>query len=170
MSADTSEANVKKLAGLIKGIKVAMLTTQCDDGTLRSRPMVTQEADFDGTLWFFTRADTPKCDEVGHHQQVNVSYASPDDQRYVSVSGKGQLVRDRAKIKELWNPVLKAWFPQGLDDPQLALIRVDAEKAEYWDSASSTLVHLVGFVKAVATGTPYRPGDNAKVDLHAQKT
>lgn len=162
----SEEANIKKLAELIKGIEVAMLTTVAEDGTLRSRPMVTQKAEFDGTLWFFTPAGAPKVGEVGHDRRVNVSYASPDDNRYVSVSGTAELVRDRQKIEELWNPVLKAWFPDGLQDPELALLRVNPERAEYWDSPSSTLVHLVGFVRAVATGKPYRPGENEKLDLH----
>jgi general stress protein 26 len=131
MTGDTPEQNVKKLAGLIKGVKVAMLTTRCPDGSLRSRPMLTQEADFDGTLWFFTRAQAPKVGEVERHEQVNVSYAAPEDERYVSVSGTARLVRDPRKIKELWNPAYKAWFPQGLDDPELALLRVEAERAEY---------------------------------------
>src|SRR5947209_4501709 len=168
MSSQTAtDSDVAKLGKLIKGIKVAMLTTACPDGTLRSRPMVTQEAECDGTLWFFTRADMPKADEVQRNEQVNVSYASPDDQRYVSVSGTAQVVRDPGKIKELWHPLLKAWFPEGPDDPQLALLRVDVEKAEYWDAPSSTWVHLVGFAKALATGQPYSPGENKKLDLRS---
>ena len=134
---------IEHLARLIRGIKVAMLTTASADGSLRSRPMATVEAEFDGTLWFFTRADAPKVEEVQHEEQVNVSYVVADDQRYVSVSGRAVLVVDREKINELWNPLYKAWFPQGLDDPQIALLRVDAEKAEYWDARSSAMVQLV---------------------------
>ena len=157
--------NIKKLRELIKDIRFAMLTTVEEDGTLRSRPMATQELEFDGDLWFFTYGKAPKMDEVQHHQQVNVSYAEPKDQKYVSISGTGQLVRDRQKIEELWNPLYKAWFPQGLDEPDLALLKVSAEKAEYWDSPSSKVVRLVGFVKAVVTGERIgNPGDNQKID------
>ena len=159
------DAAVQKLGAMIKDIEVAMLTTVDADGTLRSRPMVTQKTDFDGDLWFFTRADSAKVDEVRRAEQVNLSYAAPDKQRYVSVSGTARLVRDRAKAEELWHPLLKAWFPGGLDDPDLALLKVSVERAEYWDSPSSTVVHLVGFVKALATGQPYTPGENQKVDL-----
>jgi len=162
--ADHAES-VKKLGALIKDIQMAMLTTIDDDGSLRSRPMATQQAEFDGTLWFFTRAEAPKVDEVRQDRRVNVSYAEPKGQRYVSVSGTAELVRDPAKNKELWNPLLKAWFPKGLEDPELALIKVSVEKAEYWDSHSSTMVHLIGYLKAAATGQPYRPGQHEKVDL-----
>ena len=161
---DRSES-VAKIAKLIKGIRIAMLTTAETDGTLRSRPMATQEAEFDGTLWFFTSADSPKVDEVEHDQNVNVSYAKPDDQAYVSLSGRARLVRDSAKINELWNPLLKAWFPDGKDDPKLALLNVDVDQAEYWDSPAGGVVALAGFVKAAVTGKPAKGGGNEKVEL-----
>lgn len=165
--ADRSES-IKKLGEMIEDIEFAMLTTAEPDGTLRSRPMATQQVEFDGDLWFFTRASSPKVDEIEQEHNVNVSYAAPDKQRYVSVSGRARLVRDKNKIKELWSPELKAWFPEGLDDPDLALLKVTAEQAEYWDSTSSTVAHLIGFVKAVATGATYQPGENEKINLKAE--
>lgn len=157
--------NVRKLADLIKDIRVAMLTTAGDDGSLRSRPMATQQDEFAGVLWFFTKSSAPKVGEVERHREVNVSYAEPGRQHYVSVSGRAEVVRDRDKLRELWHPLLKAWFPQGLDDPDLALVRVEPTRAEFWDAPSSTMVHLVGFVKALATGQTYRPGENQKISL-----
>jgi general stress protein 26 len=166
--ADASErSDVEKLRDLIKGISFAMLTTVDEDGSLRSRPMQTQEAEFNGELWFFTSASSAKVDEVQSDQRVNVSYSDPDDNRYVSLSGTASLVRDREKIKELWKPVLKAWFPDGLEDPDLALLRVKVEKAEYWDSPSSKMVQLAGFLKALATGQRLDyAGENEKLDLN----
>ncbi len=159
------DEQIKKLAEMVKDIEFAMLTTVEPDGSLRSRPMATQKIEFDGDLWFFTRASAPKVDDIEREQNVNASFARPEGQQYVSVSGKARLVRDRAKIEELWNPAYKAWFPEGLDDPDLALLKVSAEKAEYWDGNSSVVAHLVGFVKAVATGTAYHGGENEKIDL-----
>jgi general stress protein 26 len=157
---------IKKLRDLIKGINIAMLTTVDEsDGTLRSRPMGTQQVEFDGDLWFFTRASAPKVGEVEREQQVNVSYADAGHNRYVSVSGTAHLVRDRKKNQELWNHLFKDWFPEGLDDPDLALLRVAVEKAEYWDSPSGKLVALAGFVKAIATGAPIEGGENEKLEL-----
>ena len=158
--------DVEKLRDLIKGIKFAMLTTEDETGDLRSRPMVVQETEFDGDLWFFTDASSPKVAEIRQHQKVNVSLSDPDRKSFVSVSGTAQLVRDRKKAEELWNPAYKAWFPDGLDDPNLALLKVNVEKAEYWDSPGSAVVHLAGFVKALATGQRYdSAGENEKVEL-----
>ena len=160
------KTGIEKLRDLIKDIRFAMLTTIDKDGSLKSRPMATQEAKFDGDLLFFTPGASPKVDEVERDERVNVSYASPDDNRYVSVSGTAVLVRDRAKIKELWNPALKAWFPKGLDDPDLALLRVRVEKAEYWEYPSNKMVQLAGFVKAIATGKQADDlGENEKINL-----
>jgi general stress protein 26 len=106
-------------------------------------------------------------EEVDRHIEVNLGYADPGSNTFVSVSGKAQLVRDAAKAQELWSPILKAWFPDGLHDPDLALLRVKVEHAEYWDSPSSKLVQLAGFVKAVATGKSYQagPGEHGTVQM-----
>lgn len=168
MTRQTEKSDIEKLHELIKDIRTAMLTTVEEDGSLRSRPMATQETDLgdlDGNLWFFTPASSAKVGEVRREQHVNLSYAAPDSNRYVSVSGTARIVRDPAKAKELWNPALKAWFPKGLDDPDLALLRVEVGKAEYWDAPSSKMVQLVGFVKAIATGQRYDPGENEKLNF-----
>jgi general stress protein 26 len=156
---------IKKLAEMIREIDFAMLTTVAEDGSLHSRPMSTQRAEFDGNLWFFTRASAPKVGEVEREQQVNVAYAKPETQSYVSVSGRATVVRDRAKIGELWSPELKAWFPEGPEDPDLALLKVAVERAEYWDSPSSAVAHAISFVKALVTGRPADPGENEKIEL-----
>lgn len=163
----THQDEIKKVAELIKDVKIAMLTTVDQDGSLHSRPMATQQAPFDGDLWFFTDGRSAKIDEVQNEQRVNVSYANPDDSRYVSVSGRAVLIRDQKKARELWNPIYKAWFPEGLDDPNLALLNVSVEKAEYWDIPSGKMVQALGFVKALATGKRYEasPGEHSKVEL-----
>lgn len=148
-----------QLQELIKDIRIAMFTTEDAYGGLHSRPMATQQAEFDGDLWFFTGANSGKSAEIRDHAKVNVCYAAPDDNKYVSVSGTAQLVKDAAKAKELWNPILKAWFPKGLDDPNLALIKVTVTSAEYWDTPNSSMVQIAGFLKAMATGKTYQPSE-----------
>lgn len=162
---DQSTDSTATLGKMIKGIRIAMMTTATEDGTLRSRPMATQQTDFDGQLWFFTDSDSGKVFEINHENHVNISYADPGDNRYVSVSGRASVSRDREKIKELWSPIHKAWFPDGPDDPKLTLLKVEVEQAEYWDGPSSTMVQLIGFAKAALTGHRYIPGDHGKFDL-----
>lgn len=166
MSETTNQSDsIKKLGELIADINIAMLTTIDEDGSLRSRPMGTQETEFDGHLWFFTSDRSAKVDEIGKRHQVNVSYAAPAANTFVSVSGEAEVVQDKAKIEELWSPALKAWFPDGPETPDIALLRVDVEKAEYWDAPNSKMVILAGFLKAVVTGQRYDPGENEKVKI-----
>lgn len=162
----TEQQQIEKLRELIKDIEIAMLTTEEDDGTLRSRPMGTQNDDsFNGELWFFTYGNSHKVDEVKGHAEVCVTYSAPDKQRYVSMSGRASVSRDRKKMEELWSPILKAWFPKGLDEPDIALLNVKVSKAEYWDSPSSPVAHAFGLAKSLLTGETYQPGENEKVNL-----
>lgn len=158
----------QKLANIISDIDFCMMTTEGSDGSLYSRPMSTQkieEKSFDGKLWFFTKKDSPKVHELEENQRVNLAYSQPNHQKYVSVAGRASLVFDKAKMEELWKPAYKAWFPEGLNDPQLCLIRVDIETAEYWDSPGSAIVHAFGFVKAAITGRPYKGGENEQISF-----
>ena len=159
---DTRNEAIKKLGELIEGIDFCMLTTM-DGGHLRSRPMSTQQFEFNGDLWFFTSDKTHKVEEIEADNRVNVAYSKPDDNCYVSVSGAAEIVKDRAKIEELWSPIHKAWFPEGIDDPHLCLLKVSVEQAEYWDAPSSKIVQLVGLVKALATGQEADYGENEKL-------
>jgi general stress protein 26 len=160
---------IQKLRELIKDINIAMLTTEDADGALRSRPMGTQQAEFDGDLWFMTSVETTKVEEIALNRQVNVSYARPDKNRYVSVSGVAELVDDRAKIEAFWSAIYNAFFPNGKDDPALRLIKVVVEKAEYWDGPTGLVPTLIGFAKALA-GNAEDMGDNERVRLRAQPT
>ena len=149
--------DIKKLNELIKDIETAMLVTADTDGTLRSRPMGTQQIESDGDLWFFTGKNSGKTHAIEHDQHVNISYSSPKDNRYVSVSGRAEIIDDKKKIEELWNPMLKAWFPEGIEDPNITLIKVNVEQAEFWDIKSSTMIQLAGFVKAIFSGKQIQP-------------
>jgi general stress protein 26 len=134
---------VRKLRKLIKNIRVAMLTTAARDGSLRSRPMATQESDSAGELWFFTRYRSGMSEEIQENQRVNLSYASPKNERYVSVSGTASLVRDPDRIKDLWRGELKEWFPDGKKDPDLALLKITIDRAQFWDNDESRMVDLL---------------------------
>jgi general stress protein 26 len=157
------EDELKTLWEKVKDIKVAMLTTLDDKGQLRSRPMYTQKTEFKDYIWFFTREGAPKVAELDRNMQVNISYANPDDQVYISISGSAQVMKSKSKAEQLWNPALKAWFPKGLDDPDLALIKINVDFAEYWDPHSGKMVTLFGLMKAIFSGKEYDPGEDRKL-------
>lgn len=157
--------HISQLAALIKDVEVAMFTTTGVDGRLYSRPLGTQEVEFDGDLWFATSADSPKVAEIALNPRVNVAYASPSKNTYVSVAGTARIVDDRAKVEELWSPAMKLFFPEGKDDPRLRLIHVRAETAEYWDGPGTLLGKALSFVLSAVQDEPGRLGDNGFVDL-----
>jgi general stress protein 26 len=161
----TETNNTDKLWSLIKTVEVAMMVTE-DGDHLRSRPMAMSQTEFDGTLWFFTKADSHKVSEVQADQKVNLAFAHPGKQDYVSVSGTASLVRDSAAVAEHWTDSLKVWFPKGKSDPEIALLKVTVKQAEYWDAPSSTMLHAYGYVKAVLTGESPQPGGHGTVKLN----
>lgn len=165
MSSHDRSAHIKKLAELIEDIEFAMLTTRTSDGRLVTRPLGTQEVEFDGDLWFATSVDSGKVAEIREHPQVSVAYASPGKNTYVSVSGRASIVDDRAKIDALWSPPMKIYFPEGKDDPSLRLIRVEAESAEYWDSPGTAIGKMLYLAAAAVTGDPGALSENARIDL-----
>ena len=162
----TREDKLGRLQEIIRAVDICMLTTVDERGDLHSRPMSNnREVEFDGDLWFFTYGSSHKVDEVGRVPKVNASFADTDGQLYASVSGRAEVVRDRAKIEELWRPHLRAWFPEGVETPDVALLKVVAERAEYWDGSQSLVAHAVSLVSSLIKGEPAQPGENEKLEL-----
>jgi len=154
---------VAKVRELLHDHHIAMLTTVDADGALVSRPMGVQDVEFDGDLWFFTSLDSHKVAEIAGGSAANASFAGSST--WLSLAGTAEVVRDRAKIDELWGPVAEAWFPDGPSTPDLALIRLRAQSAEYWDSPGGRLATAISLVKAKVTGQAYDGGENASVEL-----
>ncbi|MEO8364993.1 MAG: pyridoxamine 5'-phosphate oxidase family protein [Pseudoxanthomonas sp.] len=159
------EDNIRHLASLIKDVEIAMLTTTRGDGRLASRPLGTQQVEFDGNLWFATAADSEKVAEIKADPQVNVAYASAGKNTYVSISGKASIVSDREKIEELWSPAMKIFFPEGKDDPNLRLILVRAESAEYWDGPGTAIGKALYLLVAAVSDDPGAMSDNETLKI-----
>lgn len=139
---------------LIKDIKFAMFTTRHDNGHLHARPMTTQNRSIDegASLWFFMSRKNGPANDLANEPSVNVAYADPSKDCYVSVSGKAAVVEDEAKKKALWSKMNDAWFPGGPTDPDVAMVEVKMTHAEYWDVKDSQIVQLFKMAKAAATG------------------
>ena len=157
----------EKIAELVKGIHICMMTTARTDGSLSSRPMAVQDkpsfAESGGTLWFLTRVTSEKIDEIQHDQHVLLSFAEPSSSKYISLRGRARVNQDRANIKDLWNPMYKAWFPKGEDDPEIAVLRVDVSEADYWEASGLKVVTLAKYAYAAATGGKVPVGEAGHV-------
>jgi len=151
MTDRTKDDGIAKVAELIKDIRIAMMVTLDPSGRPHSRPMATQHAPFDGTLWFMTSADSPKIVEIARDRRVGLSYMSTSAESYLSITGDADVLNDQQRIQELWNPFLRAWF-EGPEDPTIRLIRVQVDEAEYWDTPGGKVASLISMVKAAVTG------------------
>ena len=166
METHSREQALQKLRELVKDIDFCMLTTIDENGDPHSRPMSSNgDIDPDGDLWFFTNLSSHKVTEIENSPKVNLSFADPENMRYVSITGVAQLVRDRKKIEELWRPQFKIWFPKGKEDPEIALLRINLEKGEYWDNPSSTIGFALSFVSSLVTGKQPDMGENKKIEF-----
>ncbi|GAA1873322.1 pyridoxamine 5'-phosphate oxidase family protein [Pseudonocardia ailaonensis] len=163
MTANTSPDAVAKIAELTRGISIAMLTTVDPAGHLTARPMAQQETEFDGDLWFFVEKDSRTAQNIAASPTTGVSLSSAST--WVSLSGTAELVDDRAKARDLWNSMVEAWMPGGVDDPDLTLVHFTAEAGEYWDTPGGLVASAISFAKAKVTGERYDGGDSDVVDL-----
>jgi len=157
--------SLQYLQDKIKEVRTAMLTTYSQEKGFHSRPMGTADVDNEGNIWFFTNEFSPKVSEISVENTVSLTYSDPKDHTYLSIIAEASIVDDKEKMQQLWNPFIKAFFPEGLDDPKLTLIKLKPQDAEYWDSSSSSMVVLFNMLKATVTGKQYDEGKHGKIDL-----
>nr|BFD66048.1 hypothetical protein HAGR004_10700 [Bdellovibrio sp. HAGR004] len=146
-------AEMEKVDHLIKGFPVTMMTFLSDNNKLCSFPLVTQDLDFDGSLWFLISKNSPKYQELQKHGDVNLTYS--DKHKCVSINGTVEFTEDRDLVRELWQKPHEAWFPQGPRDPNIQLMKVHVQTVEYWESYTSPIYKMIEFVRT-ALGQPHR--------------
>jgi general stress protein 26 len=158
---DTTDGTAK-VAELLKDFRFAMFTTIDEQGKLVAHPLTVQEREFDGDLWFIIGRNASAVTHLDINPSAGVSLSSNDS--WVSLSGTAGVVEDTAKLKDLWNPAVEAWFPDGPTDPNVTLLKFSADSAEYWDTPGGKVASVLSFVKSKVTGEALE-GDNGKVDL-----
>ncbi|HVF82231.1 MAG TPA: pyridoxamine 5'-phosphate oxidase family protein [Flavisolibacter sp.] len=144
---------LEKFTKLANEIKTCMFITNTNQDE-HTRPMATIEVEENGTLWFFTDVRSLKVDEVVREKEVHLTYAHPGIESYLDVWGTATLVTDRQQIKDKWSPVVKAWFPDGVDDPNLSLLKVIPTDCYYWDAESGKMVQFAKMIVAAVSGSP----------------
>lgn len=159
-----AERDLEPLWADIEHIMTGMVTT-LDEGLLRSRPMLAFPDKADGALYFFTRADDHKVEEVQRDPRVCVSFVDTKNEIYVSVTGRGSVVADREKARQHATAAAVAWFDDGLDDVNLRLLRVDIEQAERWDVTTNPLRKLWEIALAFETERTPDLAENRKFQV-----
>ncbi|ROQ37187.1 general stress protein 26 [Frondihabitans sp. PhB188] len=155
---------IKTVADVLDKARIGLLTTVDEAGHLVCRPLALVDQDFAGSVWFFVQKDSHKVHDIESNPQVNVGVDT--SKGWLSISGTASLTTDAAKIDELWNTGAEAWFDQGRDDPQVALLEVEAHTVESWTSTEPKAITLLKYAKAAATGGhPENVGENATIQL-----
>jgi len=160
-----NQQQIQRLAELVRGIESAMFTTINPDGSINSRPMVVQDFDFDGELWFFTHRESGKVDAIVEDSHVCLAFMDPGNNRYVSMSGKAEVVDDSWTMRRMWSNAFERWFPEGPSDEGLALIRVRVDHAEYWDAPHSEVMETFCFTDPVVKAS-HRHAGRLSEDRH----
>jgi general stress protein 26 len=162
-----SAAKQERLHDVIKDFDNAMLLTQGSGGRPHLRPMHIAEIRADGDIFFATSLDSPKVSEIAADPEAVVVFQG--QRQFAAVYGRAEVIRDRALIDQLWSEAWKVWFPEGKDDPNLCLIRVDGREGEYWDNAGvQGIRYAFEAAKAYMQGRTPVPDEkqNAKVRLN----
>ncbi|WP_308796983.1 pyridoxamine 5'-phosphate oxidase family protein [Agromyces silvae] len=153
-----------RISDIVTSADVAMLTTEGGDGSLHARPLAVLQKRFDGTIRFLIEDPSPKVEEIRTNPRVNVSFASKAG--YLSLAGTARLVEDNAAaIDELWGPAAEAWFPGGREDPEIVVLEVLPESAEYWAKTESGIVAAAKATKAFFTKEQPDIGENRVVEF-----
>ena len=160
-----NEEAYKKMKKLVEDIKTCMFCTQNNQIPFNTRPMATVDVDEEGNLWFMSNRQSNKNEEIKEDEKVQLIYAKGGDSHFLSVAGKAQIVKDQAKIDELWTVFAKAWFPEGKKDPDISLIKIIPEDVYYWDTVHGKMVSLLKIATSVVTGKTMDDGVEGKISL-----
>ena len=155
--------SISKVTDNINDSHIGMFTTVNEEGALVSRPLAVQEVKDDGDMWFFTSANTSQVAHIRANPAVNVSFGQRTE--WVSVAGTAEVVTDRQLIHEMWNQVVEAWFPDGPDTPEVVLLHVDSDSAEYWTSPGGTAATVLQWIKSKVTHSRMSVGESGTVEL-----
>ena len=154
----------EELYEMIDDVGTAMLVTETDND-LRSRPMTGKLYRDSGEIWFLTESRSGKVQEISDDMTSNLTYACPEKETYISITGTAALSRDAGKIDDMWGPWAKATLQCEKDDPKVAAIRFKPQVAEYWSSPSSPLVQAWELAKANITDEQPDMGTNKTIAM-----
>ncbi len=162
------DAAIAKVRKLLPSFRSTMFVTGVASGEeLHSRPLALlgDPSVFGGTLWFFADDRSPKAYELAVDTRVSLFFQNDDDSNYLQLDGMASLSKERSKMRELYTPIVKTWFPEGLDDPHLVLIRFDAARGAFWESPGGAWQMAAAFATSLVTGKPGKSGKSGTLSF-----
>lgn len=129
-----SEEAIAKIKELVDKASSCFFCTKLANKPFATRPMAVQEVDEQGNLWFLSASDSHKNAEIGTDPMVHLLFQGAAHSDFLSLYGTASISTDKQKIKDLWNPILKTWFTEGVDDPRITVIKVTPADGYYWDT------------------------------------
>ncbi len=144
---------IDKLKELAAKNNTCFFCTNSTNGTpLNVRPMSVQKLDDDGNFWFLSAVDSHKNEEIQSDHQVQLLFQGSPHSDFLSIQGTATISKDKKKIKELWEPIVKTWFTEGIDDPRITVICVQPQSGYYWDNKHGNAVALVKMAAGAIMG------------------
>jgi general stress protein 26 len=159
-----SEAELDRVWEIMEDVAICMVTTHAG-GMMRSRPMHAIPERDEGAIYFVTDTRGAKDDEIAAAPDVCLAFADIGDNTYLSITGRAEMIRDPDKAAEMWSSEAQAWWPRGPHDPNVRVLRVVPEQAEYWDTRGNSIVVALKMMTARMTGREPDLGENKKVPL-----
>lgn len=156
--------NIEQFKKMVNDCRVAMFGSY-KESDLEFRPMSHADVDNAGNIWFYTTQDATKVEEIAKNNNVLLTYSHDGNNTYMSITGTASISNDRDKMKELMNPFVKAWFPDGVDDPTMRLIVVDPEEVNYWVNNNNKVISYIKMLSAAVLGTKPNVGEHGKITL-----
>ena len=149
---------IAKIKELAEDGRICMFTTRLSAAPLASRPMATQEVDKEGNIWFFSKKNSHKNQQIQEDNRVQLLYANDSASEYLSLYGTAEILKDRAKVEKLWSPWAKTWFNEGKEDPTITLLKVKPIEGHYWDTKNNKMVQMIKIAVGAVTGKPLDDG------------
>ncbi|RYY17458.1 MAG: general stress protein [Chitinophagaceae bacterium] len=156
---------IEKIQEIARDADICLFATNLTELPISARPMSTQKVDDDGNLWFLSSKSSVHNEEINKDSRVQLFYSHKGSAEYLSVYGEATILVDREIAKDLWSPIVKAWFPEGVDDPELTIIKVAPSDAYYWDTKNNKTVSLLKIIAGAVTGKTMDDGIKGKITV-----
>ena len=154
---------VEKIGHIATSTRICLFGTSEGHTPLEFRPMSVQHVDAVGNLWFLSARSSTLNRQVSRHPFVQLLFANPAASEYLSLQGRAFASDSQPLREKYWNPLAQAWFKQGINDPELTVVRVQPEQGHYWDSDDGKTVTFLKIAVAALTGADLPTGVSGEV-------